>query len=186
MGSTLTARLEVLADAFGHHGYDVRSNLLPGATSDELAALEASLEVTLPAAYGELYRWSAGTVDERGTVPRLRFRDEGLLPLSRVVEERDLLAEVHDWFDGVDFGTLAPLAIYEGSVLAVACGPQSLTSLAPHPVIAFFQGIDVYYDSIESMVETAIAWVSQPDWAPYDQAPNEIEIWRQHNRAIAF
>lgn len=186
MDSPLAARLDVLADAFGHHGYDVRSNLQPGATPDELAALEARLDVPLPSAYRDLYSWSAGTVDEWGTAPRLRFRDEVLLPLSRVHEERDALAAVYDWFDGVDFRTLAPLATYEGSTLAVACGPQGLTSLAEHPVICFFQGIDVYYDSIESMVETTIAWVSQPNWAPYAQAPHEIEIWRQHNRAIQF
>lgn len=185
MESILAARLDVLADAFAHHGYDVRSNLHRGATPDELDELEASLGVILPAAYRDLYTWSAGTVDEQGPMPRLRFRDEGLLSLSRVVEERDALVETYDWFDDVDLRTLAPLGTYEGSTLAVACGPQGLTTLAEHPVISFFQGIDVYYDSIESMVETAVAWVSQPDWDRYE-TPNEIEIWRRHNRAVAF
>lgn len=148
--------------------------------------LETSLDVTLPAAYRDLYRWSAGTVDEWGTAPRLRFRDECLLPLSRVREERDSLVEVYGWFEGVDVRTVVPFATFEGSTLAVACGPQALTPLAEHPVICFFHGIDVYYDSIESMVETAIAWVSQPHWAPYVPTPNEDEIWRRHNRSIEF
>ncbi len=56
----------------------------------------------------------------------------------------------------------------------------------PHPVISYFQGIDVYYDSIEAMVDTTIAWVSQAGWAPYETTPNELEIWRRYNRAVEF
>ena len=53
-------------------------------------------------------------------------------------------------------------------------------------MISFFQGIDLYYDSIAAMVETAIAWVSQPDWEPYAAAPNELAIWRRHNAVVDF
>lgn len=181
---TLASRLELLADAYARHGYDVRGNLRPGASADELAELESLLGLAPPAAYRDLYSWSAGTVDDSG--PCLRFRDEALLPLARVAEERELLVETYGWFDGVDLGTLAPLATFEGATLAVACGPHDLTPLAAYPVISFFQGIEVFYDSIGSMVKTALDWVSQPDWAPYAPAPNELEIWRRHNRAVDF
>lgn len=186
MSSSLAARLEVLADAYALRGYDVRPNLLPGATSGELDEVEAALGVVLPASYRELYGWSAGVIDEFGTAPRMRFRDESLLPLARVVEERDRLLEVYDWCESVDGRVVAPFASFEGSVLVVACGPQRLTSAVPHPVISYFQGIDVYYDSIEAMVETCIAWASQEGWGPYEAAPNEMEVWRRFNGSVEF
>lgn len=186
MSSPLAARLDVLADAYAAHGYDVRPNLLPGATSAELDEVESALGVVLPASYRELYGWSAGTIDDSGTTPCLRFRDEALLPLTRVIEERARLLQTYGWFEDVDGRTVAPFGFFQGSVLVVACGPQRLTSAVPHPVIAYFQGIDVYYDSIEAMVETCIAWVSQVRWAPYDAAPNEMEIWRRGNATVEF
>lgn len=186
MSSTLAERLEVLADAYAAHGYDVRPNLLPGATAAELDAVESALGVVLPASYRALYGWSAGVVDSSGTTPCLRFRDEALLPLARVVAERELLLDTYGWFEDVDGRTVAPLAFYQGSILVVACRPQQMTSSVPHPVISFFQGIDVYYDSIEAMVETTISWVAQPGWRPYEAAPNEMEIWRRRNVAVSF
>ena len=187
MGASLVARLEALADAFEQHGYGVRSNLLPGATKAEIDVVESVLGVALPSAYRQLYGWSAGTADESGSTPCLRFRDMQLLPLSRVVEERNLQIEVYgDIFDEVDFNTVAPLATHEGSTLAVACGQQQLTSLVEHPVICTFHDLSVYFDSIQSMVETEIAWVSQPSWEPYLPIPDELDIWRAHNRAIDF
>lgn len=186
MATSLPGRLDALADAYAEHGYDVRGNLFAGATPEEIAAVESGLGVELPTAYRDLYGWSAGPVDERGPAPVLSFRDMGLLPLSRVLEERDHLVEVYGWFEDVDVRTTAPVAYFEGAVLAVACGPQRLTSAAPHPVVSFFQGIDVHYDSIESMVETALAWVSQPTWRRYEETPDELEIWRRHNVAVDF
>lgn len=186
MSSTLAERLEVLADAYAAHGYDVRPNLLPGATVSELDAVESALGVVLPASYRELYGWSAGVVDSSGTLPCLRFRDEALLPLARVVEERELLLQTYGWFEDVDGRTVVPFAWFQGSTLVVACGPQRLTSAVPHPVISYFQAIDVYYDSIGAMVETTIAWVSQAAWAPYETTPNEMEIWRRYNVAVEF
>lgn len=187
MDASLALRLEVLAEAYQRHGYDVRSNLLPGATAGEIDDVESVLSVRLPQAYRQLYGWSAGTMDEWGTSPCLWFRDMYLLPLSRVVEERGHQIETYgDGFQEVDFRTVAPLATFQGSTLAVACGVQHLTSLVEHPVLGTFQDVSVYFDSIEAMVETAITWVSQPGWDSGRPTPHELEIWRSHNRAVDF
>ncbi|UUZ60699.1 SMI1/KNR4 family protein [Nocardioides sp. B-3] len=106
----LAERLDALADAYAAHGLDPRPNLLPGASATEIDDVESAPGVRLPAAYRELYGWSAGTADELGAGPWLRFRDMHLLPLTRVVEERDALIEVYGWFEDVDFTTVAPLA----------------------------------------------------------------------------
>lgn len=186
MSSPLAARLDVLVDAYVAHGYDVRPSLLPGATAAELDEVESALGVELPAAYRELYEWSAGAIDSFGTAPCMRFRDESLLPLGRVVEERELLLQTYGWFEDVDGWTVAPFAWFQGSTLVVACAPQRLTSSVPHPVISYFHDIDVHYDSIEAMVETSIAWVSQDGWAAGQPTPDEAEIWRRHNSAVDF
>lgn len=68
----------------------------------------------------------------------------------------------------------------------MACGIQRLTSLVDHPVIGTLHEVGVYFDSIETMVETTIAWVSQPDWEPGSPTPHELDIWRSDNRAVAF
>ena len=70
--------------------------------------------MVLPASYRELYGWSAGVVDEVGSASCLRFRDESLLPLARVVEERGRLLEVYDWFEPVDGRVVAPFASFQG------------------------------------------------------------------------
>ena len=123
MSSSLAERLEVLADAYALRGYDVRPNLLPGATAGELDEVEAALGVVLPASYRELYLWSAGVVDELGTVPCLRFRDESLLPLSRVVKKRDRLLEVYDRCESVDSRVVAPFAPSRGRSWWSPAGP---------------------------------------------------------------
>lgn len=186
MSSSLAERLGVLADAYASHGYDVRPTLLAGATAGELDEVESALGVVLPASYRELYEWSAGATDTFGVSPCLRFRDESLLPLPRVVEERESLLQTYGWFEDVDARTVVPFAWFQGSTLAVACGPQRLAPSVPHPVISYFHDIDVFYDSIEAMVETTIAWVAQEGWAPYETTPNEMEIWRRYNSAVRF
>lgn len=182
----LAERLDVLADAYAAHGVDPRPNLLPGASATVIDDVESALGVRFPAAYRELYSWSAGTVDELGAGPYLRFRDMHLLPLTRVLEERQSLVEVYGWFEDLDLTTVAPLATFMGSTLAVACGPQRLTAVVEHPVIGVFHDISVYFDSIEAMVETSIAWVSQPGWLPHTLVPHEMGIWRSNNRAVDF
>jgi hypothetical protein len=49
-----------------------------------------------------------------------------------------------------------------------------------------FQGVDIFYYSIEQMVETCIDWVREPhypDGRP-DDAKSEMRIWRVHNPGI--
>jgi hypothetical protein len=55
---------------------------------------------------------------------------------------------------------------------------------SPHPVIGAFHGIDVYFLSIESMIETCIEWLEQPDYDLNRTAPNELEIWQRHNPGV--
>lgn len=71
-----------------------------------------------------------------------------------------------------------------GSTYLVVSGAHQLKPICASPVIGAFQGTDVYFLSIESMIETCIEWVEQPDYEPHMSAPNEMSIWRKHNPGV--
>lgn len=185
-------RLDRLADAFHAHGIPVRDNLLPGATDAELDEVAAQLGVDLPQEYRDLYRWSAGSRDHE-TGPRLVFRDMAFLPLSLVVEHQRAVVETYATgmpegesateLYGIDLARTAPIAELMGSTLVVACGWQRLTDRS-HPVVNAFQGIDVFFHSVGSMIDTCIEWVDQADYDAYAPAPNEMAIWQRHNPGV--
>lgn len=187
------ARLDRLADAFERHGVRVRETLLPGASPAEVAAIEAELGVVLPQAYRELYAWSAGPKDPKNAP--FKFRDAALLRLADAVERREEYIDAYQMdaysddadpveMNGIDLATTAPLAEFEGALYVVACGSHTLTPDAISPVIGVFQGIDIYFLSIESMLDTCIEWVEQEDWKQYSTAPNEHQVWHRHNPGV--
>ena len=192
--SQIQSRLERLADAFERHGIAVRGSLLPGASDAELDVVEAELGVVLPQAYRALYTWSAGCSDPEGEAPFL-FRDNAFLELNEVVQRRQELVEAYQeqtypgdvgafGMNGVDLTTTAPFAETEGAVYVVACGPHTLASASQNPVISVFEGIDVYFNSIESMLDTCIEWVEQEGYDRYSLAPDEKGPWLRHNPGV--
>ncbi len=87
-----------------------------------------------------------------------------------------------DRFDaGFDFDSLVPIAGFNGSIYAVTTGRQTVLPGHAHPVMNIFEGFYPQYHSIPSMVETAIAWVSEPGYVYCSEAPREGEIWRALN-----
>jgi cell wall assembly regulator SMI1 len=81
--------------AFEAHGHNARRSLLPGASQDEIVAVEAELGVRHPRACREPYAWSAGSVDHTRS-PALMFRDNGFLPLAEVANVRRRVVEAYD------------------------------------------------------------------------------------------
>lgn len=187
----LAARLDRLVAAFEAHGLDVGANLLPGATAAQIDAVEAELGVRLPRAYRELYGWSAGCVDPASDVA-LMFRDNTFLRLDDVAEVRRAVVATYGATDdedaenyyGVDLRTTAPFAEFMGSTYLVATGPHRLDPTLAHPVIGAFQGVETYFHSIETMVETCIEWVEHPDYEPLASAPDETATWLKHNPGL--
>ena len=71
-----------------------------------------------------------------------------------------------------------------GDVAVVVCGRQRLTDRHPHPIVVFFQGIEVYFYTAEAMIDTCTEGAEQPSYRMYDEAPIELEIWDRHNPGI--
>ena len=81
-----------------------------------------------------------------------------------------------------------PFAAFNGGWLVLPCKRQTLDKRLQRPVISVFQGIDVYFYSLQLMVDTCVDWVSHPLYDPKEAAgfPEalEMEIWRRHNPGI--
>lgn len=188
----LEQKLDRLVDAFESHGVRVRSNLRPGASEAQLDSLSRELGVMLPDQFRALYTWRNGHVDQTSD-NLLAFRDNIFIGLEAIGEVHETVVSTYSRRPGDDetasFGVdpeqCVPFAEFMGAAYLVACGPQSLTKRDPHPVLSAYHGVDLFYYSIESMVDTCIDWVEQPDYMPeFREAPDELTIWQRHNPGI--
>lgn len=187
----LASKLERLADAFEARGIPVRSNLRPGASEAELDHLAEELNVVLPEEVKALYRWRNGHLDPNAPNV-LQFRDNTFIGLETVPQAHQSVNEIYGQDGGdpdlvpleVDLAQSVPISEFMDSWLVVACGPQSVTTRSQHPIVEVFQGVVPVFYSIETMIDTCIDWVEQPEYRQYEEAPNEREIWERHNPGI--
>ncbi len=176
-------KLDRLVAAFEKHGIAVSDNLRPGASDDELDKLAEQLGVRIPDDVRALFKWRNGHHDPEAEHV-LRFRDNTFLSLDQVpFIYNDMIEFYGDLSDEVDLSKSIPIAEFMGSTYAVAAGGQALTR-SRYPVVGVFQGVGPYYLSVESMIDTCIAWVEQPNYSKSGPTPNEMEIWKRHNPGI--
>jgi hypothetical protein len=189
---TITELCEQLADAFEARGVRVRENLQPGLSHDAIMEIVAPLRLPLPDDVVELYQWRNGHVDDHDPQWRhIRFRDNAFISLQRAVREYASIAGSYGadstlHADRVDLSACIPISAFDGSWDVVACGAHLFGRRIDHPVVRVFQGIDMHFHSLPSMLQTCIAWVSSPGWSPLDGLPadEEMEIWTRHNPGI--
>ena len=187
---TITELCNQLADAYEAKGIAVRENLRPGLTTTEILATVAPLQIIVPDDFIELYQWRNGHINEfdPDLNRNLKFRDNKFISLEEAVLEYQNVQEYYGIEstleqDRVDLKACLPISEFQGSWDVVACGAHLFGSERDHPVIRVFQGIDMYFHSISSMLETCIEWVSSPNWKVLHGLPHEEqkEIWKRHN-----
>lgn len=184
---TITELCEDLVSAFEAKGANVSSNLRPGISSSEYAKVIGFPEEELPSDLLELYQWRNGCFDEyafdEDTEHRLMFRDNIFISVERAREELTNFDEDPEGDDRFDLKRAIPIAFWEGATYAVVTGSHKFGSNLTNPIIEYFEGIDLSYDSIRSMLETCIAWVSDSSWiVGYGvDTFKEKEIWDRHN-----
>lgn len=185
----LIDKLERLVDAFEAHGHPVRANLAPGATAIELDDLADRRGFELPDDFRTLYGWHNGHIEQEGA-PVLKFRDNPFCEIGNASAQltldiyEDVRAENREVEWPLDLTACLPIAELMGSVYAVPGKGLSRSELSSNPVFSVSEGVDVYFLSIESLVDTCIEWVEQDDWDLYSTAPNERAIWKKHNPGI--
>ena len=185
----LTGLLEELRAALIERGCDVDQHLMPGISPLELREEVRPLGLRLPDEVMELYAWRGGQGEEAEmAVDALRFRDNVFIDIPsslRTYEEIQQYRSAGIEY-GFDLGEAFPFAAFMGASYAVICGEHRLASPAAHPVVSFFEGVDLFFHSLETMVSTCIEWVRHPGWSKESELSQdtELEIWLRHNPGV--
>jgi len=176
-----------LATAYEAKGQAVSQNLKSGLSESEYAkAIGFDLQA-IPTSVVKLYQWRNGCADEEAEALFL-FRDNCFISADRGKEELNQIRTFYSADDEnrFDLNRVIPIAAFEGSVFAVVTGKHNFGPGFEYPVVSIFEGIDLFFSSIEAMLQTCIAWVAHPDWNPYDALHSdvELEIWQRLNPGV--
>lgn len=88
---------------------------------------------------------------------------------------------------GVDLQFCFPFAAFNGGWYVFPCNGQAISAKVDRPVISVFQGVDILYNSVESMLRTCIAWLKDPAYDQKESKQTEerwLEILEQYNPGI--
>jgi hypothetical protein len=184
--------LDTLRAAYLAKNCPVDDYLQPGLTPEQIVSKTRQLGLTLPADLVQLYTWRNGQTDEaEDASDAFVFRDNIFINLERAIAE---YAEVLEYNsdsntledDGVLLKNCFPFAAFQGSWYLVVCGPHRLKTQSRHPVICVYEGMDLFFHSIDSMVKTCTEWVNHPSWAPASSLDYNLElgIWKKHNPGV--
>ena len=120
------------------------------------------------------------------------FRDNRFVDLDGVLRAYPLIQECYAPEPGsIPYGfeleEVFPFATFMGASYVVVCGDHTLPSPYPNPVVSIFQGVDLFFLSLETMLRTCLEWVSHPGWEAVDAfawEAIESEIWRRLNPGV--
>jgi hypothetical protein len=152
----LGPKLDRLVGAFEARGVPVAENLRSGVSEAQLDRLAGELGVVLPEPVRELYRWRDGHVDPEASNV-LTFRDNVFLRLQDIPQVYGWVLDAYGSSDDdpdVDLAACVPIAEFMGAAYVVAGRRQTVSDRGPHPVLSVFHGVDLFFYSVESMVET--------------------------------
>lgn len=182
--------LERLRSAYENKGMHVSEHLLPPLSEEKIRHSCSWFPVALPPEIIALYTWhngqAKGAWDEKHP---FWFRDCSFINLDLVKQEHLSMTRTYgriSWA-GIDLATCFPFAAFNGGWYIFPCKGQSLDDRFRYPVISVFQGIEIYYYSLDAMLETCIDWVNQPDFGSSysrEKDANELAIWKKHNPGI--
>lgn len=188
----VTELLEELRQAYLERGRDVDRQLRPGLGRDEILSRTRDLALTLPDDLVEMYEWRNGQ-DEEAEMSQdaMLFRDHRFVDVDGALREYRLVQEHHAPDEDTipysfELAEAFPFATFMGSSYVIVCGPHELASPHPHPVVSVFQGVDLFFHSLETMLRTCLEWVRHPSWSTRYGVPDEIEseIWLRLNPGI--
>lgn len=188
----ITELLEELRVAHLERGCAVDRHLQPGLPRDELLRRTRSLGFTPPDDLVELYAWRNGQdADAEMSADAMVFRDQKFVDVAGALREYPLIQEHYAPEEGMipgDFEVAEafPFATFMGSSYVMVCGPHELASPHPHPIVSVFQGVDLFFHSLETMLRTCLDWVRHPSWEAASTLPSEVEreIWQRHNPGV--
>ena len=184
--------LEQLRLAFEGKSLNVSDTLLPPVNEEALRERCSWFPGEIVPELRALYSWRGGQEpgpwDLADTDQPFWFRDCAFSSLTIAeTEYQSMMAsygqipEFHE-----ELKTCFPFAAFNGGWLVIPTMAHKFDRALPRPIVSVMEGIDVYFYSIEKMVETCIDWVSNPQYTKDGSLPQEteLEIWRKHSPGI--
>ncbi len=185
----LHQHLDRLLNAYESKGMRVRESLLPGVPEAELKKRCAWFPGELIEEIVALYEWRGGQAkDAWETEFPFWFRDNSFCSLERAESEyKSMMASYGK--NPADHQMLKyafPIAAFDGSWYVIPTRSHNLNSVLKRPTICVHEGIDIYFHSLEKLVETCVEWVSHENYSTEGLYPEslELEIWRKHNPGV--
>jgi hypothetical protein len=181
----LISGLDTLVRAYEEKGMIV--SLLPGIDEAELRARCHWFPGTLPQELVALYGWRGGQAhwDE----DHLFWLGDNLFPSLEMAEQEYASMMETYGTDPEDHEVLKysfPFAAFNGGWYVLPTADHPFNSILPMPVLSVFQGVEPFFYSIQTMVDTYVEWVRHEQYTKEDHLPAEIEraIWEKHNPGI--
>ncbi|MEM8529182.1 MAG: hypothetical protein AAGG68_31410 [Bacteroidota bacterium] len=185
----LHQQLERLLNAFETKGINVKNSLLPGLSEQEIREQCAWFPGNIPEEIIALYEWRGGQDESLGD-DRFVFRDNKFCSLKKAEAEYQSMMQFYGIIDeSTGQETLKysfPIASFDGAFYVIPTKSHSFDSALEKPIISVFQGFDIFYYSLEKMVETCVEWVQHENYEVTGLYPEEVEleIWQKHNPGI--
>lgn len=187
----LRSGLELLRRAYEAKGAKVSDALLPPLNEGQLRAECSWFPSVLPPQLVTLYGWHNGQRRGGWEEPHpFWFRDCVFSSIDTAKAEYSSMMSTYGRPEYVtpqiDLRTCFPFAAFNGGWYVLPCHGQHLDERFPFPIISVFQGVSIFYYSMEAMVETCADWVSQPYYPDQskESAEKNLAIWRKHNPGI--
>jgi len=149
----------------------------------------------IPEPLRELYSWRNGQPKDAWESKHVFwFRDMQFTSLQRAAFEYRSMMESYGSVDadnikyhGIALATSFPFASFNGGWYVIPCAPHTIDRTHPLPVVGVMEGVDVYFHSLEKMLDTCIDWRKHSTWEGDGwklSESMEMEIWRRHNPGI--
>ncbi|MDJ0878760.1 MAG: hypothetical protein QNI86_09120 [Halieaceae bacterium] len=185
----LHTALDGLLAAYENRGIPVGDTLLPPLDEAQLRTACDWFPQELPPEIVALYGWRGGQEkDAWESEHPFWFRDVSFSTIVRARDDYQSILSSYGLFPG-DRSLLKsafPFAAFNGAWYVLPAGGHPFNASLQRPVVSVFEGIDLYYYSLEQMIATCTEWVSHPQYSPDGSLPHETElaIWRKHNPGI--
>ncbi len=185
----LHQHLDRLLNAYESKGMRVGESLLPGVSEAELIKKCAWFPGDLIEEIVALYEWRGGQAkDAWETEFPFWFRDHSFCSLESAASGYKCIMDSYGK-NPADHQMLKhafPIASFDGSWYVIPTRAHNLDAAFKRPVISVHEGVDIYFYSLEKMVETCVEWVSHENYSTEGLYPEslELEIWRKHNPGV--
>lgn len=180
--------MDSLAAAYSAKSPKTVQYLQPGLSVSRVRERTPWFPRPLPPEVISLYQWRNGFAapKDSAAIPFM-FRDCVFLPLEQIQREYESMVSTYgrNPQDAELIASSFPFAALDGGWLVVSASKQTLMPALERPVISVFQGVSVFFYSMEKMAETCVQWLSHPKHNGYSIPPKvEMEVWRTVNPGI--